>query len=547
MNPKLLDNLELISTSKGGIKKIRQLILELAVRGKLVPQDPNDEPASELLKKIQSEKQKLIAEGKLKKEKPLYSIADTEKSFDLPKGWERSHFGDVSINRDGERIPVSSEVRSNKKKTYDYYGASGVIDKIDGYLFDKPLLLIGEDGANLISRSTPIAFIAQGKYWVNNHAHVIDAINFDLLCYLELHINAISLEPYITGTAQPKMNQAKMNSIPINIPPIAEQRRIILKVDELMKSCDQLENQQNISESSQKILITTFLDSLSNSKSFKEFSKNWEQIEQNFETLFTTEDSIDELKKTILQLAVMGKLVPQDSKDQPANELLKNIQAEKQKLIAKGKIKKEKPLPLVDDSEKPFKLPNGWEWVRMKHVLNKITDGTHQSPPNIANGKYKYVTAKNIKPWGLDLTGITYVTAEVHNEIYGRCNPETGDVLYIKDGATTGIAAINTLTEPFSMLSSVALLKPSSGIYNVYLLNALKSPVFYNQTRADMSGVAITRVTLAKLDNAIFPLPPLAEQHRIVAKVDELMSLCDTLKSKITESQNIQNLMSVNF
>ena len=146
-----------------GIKKLRELILELAVRGKLVPQDANDEPASELLKRIAAEKAKLIAESKIKKSKPLSLITDKEKPFELPKRWEWIRFGDALLSRDADRIPVSSDERQFRKGEYDYYGASGVIDKIDKYLFDKPLLLIGEDGANLINRSTPIAFIARGK------------------------------------------------------------------------------------------------------------------------------------------------------------------------------------------------------------------------------------------------------------------------------------------------------------------------------------------------------------------------------------------------
>jgi type I restriction enzyme S subunit len=150
-------------------------------------------------------------------------------------------FGDIVVSRDGERVPVSKEERSGRAKLYDYYGASGVIDKIDNYLFDKPLLLIGEDGANLVNRSTPIAFIARGKYWVNNHAHVLDGPSDEFLRYLELFINAIDLKPYVTGTAQPKMNQGRMNSIPVALPPFAEQHRIVAKVDELMALCDQLE------------------------------------------------------------------------------------------------------------------------------------------------------------------------------------------------------------------------------------------------------------------------------------------------------------------
>ena len=236
----LLSNLDLLATAPGGVARLRELILTLAVQGKLVPRDPADESAGELLTKIRAEKDRLIAEGKIRRDKPLVAIADEEMPFELPQGWEWVRFGDASINRDGERIPVSSSDRENRAKTYDYYGASGVIDKIDGFLFDKTLLLIGEDGANLINRSTPIAFLAHGKYWVNNHAHVIDTTHSELMTYLALFINAISLEPYVTGTAQPKMNQAKLNSIVIALPPLAEQSRIVTRVAALRRLCADL-------------------------------------------------------------------------------------------------------------------------------------------------------------------------------------------------------------------------------------------------------------------------------------------------------------------
>jgi len=238
--------------------ELRKSILTLAVQGKLVPQDPNDEPAMALLQQIKLDKSFLVKEGKLRGSTTITPMEAQEGEFELPSSWTWVPFGQIMVNRDGERIPVSKEERESKAKTYDYYGASGVIDKIDNYLFDKPLLLIGEDGANLINRSTPIAFIARGKYWVNNHAHVLDGISEDFLRYIELHINAINLERYITGSAQPKMNQAKMNSIPIALPPLAEQRRIVAKVDQLMALVDELERQQD--ESRKK--ATNFLDAI---------------------------------------------------------------------------------------------------------------------------------------------------------------------------------------------------------------------------------------------------------------------------------------------
>ena len=284
----------------------------------------------------------------------------------------------------------------------------------------------------------------------------------------------------------------------------------------------------------------TLLGSLTQGTDAADLAANWQRLAEHFDSLFNTAASIDALKKSILQLAVMGKLLPQDPNDEPASELLKRIAREQERLEAEGICKKAKPQPPMKKDEQPFPLPLSWAWVYLSNATTKITDGTHHSPPNLPSGDFKYISAKNIKPWGVDQAGMTYVTKEVHNEIFARCNPEFGDVLYIKDGATTGIAAINTLTEPFSMLSSVALLKPSIGLFNRYLYFVMSSPVFYDEMRAGMTGVAITRVTLTKLNAALLPLPPLAEQHRIVAKVDELLALCDNLKADLTTARECQ-------
>ncbi len=254
-----LDALAVLTSRPDQIKALRQTILNLAVRGTLVPQDPKDEPASELLKRIAKEKARI---GKVRGNRdpsPIIPIGAENAPFPAAPSWVWAAFGELVISRDSERVPVSKEERSTRPKTFDYYGASGVIDKIDDYLFDKPLLLIGEDGANLINRSTPIAFIARGKYWVNNHAHVLDGLSEEFLRYIELFINAIDLKPYVTGTAQPKMNQAKMNSIPIALPPLAEQHRIVAKVDELMALCDRLEESLGISEDNRSRLLDALL------------------------------------------------------------------------------------------------------------------------------------------------------------------------------------------------------------------------------------------------------------------------------------------------
>ena len=229
---------------------LKKSILQEAVQGKLVAQDPSDEPAEALLERIRVEKQRLIKEKKIKKDKHesiifrrdnshyekldgMERCIDDELPFVIPENWCWVRFGTALVNRDAERIPLSVAQREKLQKKFDYYGASGVIDKVDRYLFDKPLLLIGEDGANLLLRSKPIAFIASGQYWVNNHAHVIDAVGGIDLRYIALFINATNLAPYVTGTAQPKMNQEKLNSILVPLPPSAEQHRIVTAFEEI--------------------------------------------------------------------------------------------------------------------------------------------------------------------------------------------------------------------------------------------------------------------------------------------------------------------------
>ena len=220
---------------------LKQSLLQEAVTGRLVPQRAEEGSAETLYKEIRQEKARLIAEKKLKKAKPLPPVTEEEQPFPIPSTWKWVRLGSIMINRDSERVPLSVAQRAPLKKIYDYYGASGVIDKVDNYLFDKTLLLIGEDGANLLTRSKPIAFLATGKYWVNNHAHVLDCPASLLnLKYVMFFINAINLSPYVTGTAQPKMNQEKMNSILIPLPPLAEQKRIVDKLEELLPLAERI-------------------------------------------------------------------------------------------------------------------------------------------------------------------------------------------------------------------------------------------------------------------------------------------------------------------
>jgi type I restriction enzyme S subunit len=381
---------DLFADTPDAVAKMRELGRRMAIQGRLVPQCPNEEPARELLTQIADLKSSLAKTGKLRGPTAVAPMAADDGHGVLPSNWLWVRFGEIMINRDGERIPVSKEERATKTKTYDYYGASGIIDKIDDYLFEEPLLLIGEDGANLVNRSTPIAFIARGKYWVNNHAHVLDGISEEFLRYIELYINAIDLKPFVTGSAQPKMNQAKMNSIPIALPPLAEQRRIVAKVDELMALCDRLEAQQQERETRHAALSRA---------SLARFADAPTPASLNFLFHKSYDIAPADLRKSILTLAVQGKLVPQDPNDEELEPALLKVHQTRLRQAKSGKLRTAKvpASPFLQESL-PF-IPNSWRTVSFDHLALAHNNALKAGPFGSALKKEFYVK-KGYKIYG---------------------------------------------------------------------------------------------------------------------------------------------------
>ena len=359
-----------------GIKKLRELILELAVRGKLVPQDANDEPASELLKRIAAEKAKLIAEGKIKKTKPLADITDDEKPFELPIGWSLERLCSLSHMITKGTTPTSlgfsyqnEGIRFVKVENVSFGRIN--INSIDQYISeetDKALArsrLITGDVLFSIAGTIGRTCIVYSKDIPANTNQAFAIIRGTTTVFDQMFLLR-QLDSFVSNKTKEKARGGAMNNVSLSdlseliliIPPLAEQHRIVAKVDELMALCDQLENQHNNAAEAHEKLVTHLLGTLTQSQNAEDFNTHWQRISEHFDTLFTTEASIDALKQTLLQLAVMGKLVPQDPNDEPASELLKRIQAEKAKLIAEGKIKKDKSLAEITEEEKPFDLPD---------------------------------------------------------------------------------------------------------------------------------------------------------------------------------------------
>lgn len=363
-----------------GIKKLRELILELAVRGKLVPQDINDEPASVLLERIAVEKATLIKEKKIKKLKPLAEIADDEKGYMLPQGWEWSRLGEIAsygnpfkaeakiakpntwvleledIEKETSRLLNKIRFSERKfKSTKNVFEKNDVLyGKLRPYL-DK--VLVADEAGVCTTEIIPITCLS------------------DLSpCYLRCFLKSPGFIEYANSSTHgmnlPRLGTDKAVAALVSLPPVAEQHRIVAKVDELMLLCDQLEQQTETSIDAHSTLVEVLLATLTDSANANELAQNWARVSEHFATLFTTEQSIEALKQTILQLAVMGKLVPQDPNDEPAAVLLEKIAAEKAQLIKDKKIKKEKPLPPIGDDEKPFELPVGWEWAKFEDVVD---------------------------------------------------------------------------------------------------------------------------------------------------------------------------------
>ena len=526
----LLSNLDLLATAPGGVTRLRELILTLAVQGKLVPQDPADEPASRLLLKIRAEKDRLIAEGKIKRDKPLAAIAEGEKPFGLPVGWEWVRMGEVVEVFDSLRKPVTKEDR--QPGPYPYYGASGIVDYVSAYIFDEPLVLVGEDGAKW-GAGDRTAFPISGKTWVNNHAHVLKPLRTALAdMYLVNFLTARDLSEFITGMTVPKLNQARLISIPIAIPPLAEQSRIVTRVEELMRLCDALEAKGQLEAAQHALLVSTLLGTLTASSTPDALAAQWQRVAQHFDLLLDRPQAIDVLEQTLLQLAVRGLLVPQDPADEPASVLLQKIRAEKDRLITEGKIKRDKPLPPIADEEKPFGLPVGWEWVRLMDIADSRLGKMLDKAKNTGK-RYPYLRNTNVQWHHIDLDDIKEISLEANELAEFRLLP--GDLLICEGGYPGRCAIWRDPDREMYFQKALHRVRPQGGVAVELIAITLESDSRAGNLDKHFTGATIKHFVGQALDRYVLALPPLAEQSRIVTRVTALRRLCGDLRQRLAE------------
>lgn len=322
------------------------------------------------------------------------------------------------------------------------------------------------------------------------------------------------------------------------VPPLAEQRRIVTKVDELMALCDQLEQQQGRCIEAHQTLVETLLGMLTRVESTQEFTAAWNRIAEHFDTLFTTERSIDQLKQTILQLAVMGKLVSQDPSDKPAKTLIATIAKERTRLIEEGKIRRGKQLVNVEAARKPFEIPDDWEWSDLASLLALVTDGDHQAPPQTEVG-VPFLVIGNLSTGKIDFDGCKYVSIDYYEKLDWVRKPIAGDLLYTVTGSF-GIPVLVDTSVQFCVQRHVAILKATKSTPRRYLELVLGSTFAIDYAGTIATGIAQKTVPLTGLRQMPIPLAPEKEQLRIVAKVNELMKLCDALKARLAEAQTTQ-------
>jgi type I restriction enzyme S subunit len=549
----MLSNLNLLATAPGGVVRLRELILTLAVQGKLLPQDPRDEPASELLKKIRVEKDRLIAEGKIKRDKPLAKIDDDEKPFLLPAGWEWERFGAIAgIERGGSPRPIQSFLTNDPdglnwikigdtEKGGKYITSSGEKIRRDG--LSKTRMVFPGDFLLTNSMSFGRPYITQIEGCIHDGWLRISppsSLNKDFL-YVLLSSRFIRtvFEAAAAGGVVLNLNADKVRTVPIPLPPIAEQSRIVTRVEELMRLCDALEAKGQLEAAQHAQLVSTLLGTLTQSETSEQLSENWQRIATHFDLLLDRPQAVDALEQTILQLAVRGLLVPQDPTDEPASALLQKIRTEKDRLIAEGKIKRDKPLLLIADDKQPFELPNGWEWTRFPDLC-AITGGATPSKAVALNwiGEIPWVSPKDMK-----IPFISDAQDHVSDSVV------RGSLSLIPSGSLLMVVRGMILAHSFPIaqtrasvtinqdMKALTPFEPEVLAFLALICEGMKPEIL---GLIDRSSHGTCKLESVKIFGMPIPLPPLVEQSRIVTRVESLRRLCGELRQRLAASQTTQ-------
>jgi type I restriction enzyme S subunit len=545
MNPELLlAHFDRISDSPDAIPRLRSFILDLAVRGKLVEQDPRDEPASELLKRIQIEKERLAKANGFRQDS-LPPIEPNEMPFDLPRSWAWIRVGwafkyDGGTKREPRELVLDKwllELEDIEKDTSVVHTRLKVKDRD--------------------SRSTKSEFRAGDILYGKLRPYLNKVVVADEEGYSTTEI--VAIRPFIPmsslycclafrrpdfvayvsrvgqGTKMPRLRTQDALVALFPLPPIAEQHRIVFKVNELMAACDRLEAAQCERQSRRDRLTAATYHHLNNGADAEALRGHAQFFIGHLPSLTARPDQIKQLRKTILNLAIRGQLVPQDPADEPASILLKRLVEQIKTYVKEQGIAAPKPEPIEEESL-PNPAPKGWIWTRLCNLFRVITDGDHQPPPKAASG-VAFLTIGNVTTGSLNFSNCRTVPQSYIDSLANYRKPSYGDILYTVVGATYGRPVLVDTKRPFCVQRHIAILKPTSDVDVRFLCFLLASPFVYEQATQGTTGSAQPTIPLRPLRNFLVPLPPFAEQRRIVAKVNELMALCDQMETHLVAAQ----------
>ncbi|MBP6008256.1 MAG: restriction endonuclease subunit S [Rhodoferax sp.] len=421
----------------------------------------------------------------------------------LPKGWNWIPLGQYVENHDGRRVPISRSERESRQGAFPYYGASGVIDTIDGFTHDGEFVLIGEDGANLLTRSKPLAFLTRGKVWVNNHAHVLRCKPDFSNAYLVYYINSINLSAYVTGSAQPKLSQSMMNKIPIPVAPPEQQIEIVAELE-------------------------------------KQFSR----LDEAVANLQRVKANLKRYKASVLKAAVEGHLVETEAAlarregrtYETGEQLLQRILEERRaKWAGKGKYK-EPDLPVLDGLNP---LPEGWAYATTEQMCEQIASGSTPSPEAMfsGDGEVPFLKVYNLTFDGsLDFTvKPTFVSNSTHQGMLARSRSVPGDVLMNIVGPPLGKVSIVPPAYPeWNINQAIVTFRTSSGLVNQLLAHwLLARPVLSRLERTAKATAGQYNLQVSTCRKLPTPVPPLAEQKRIVAEVDRHLSIVREVEAEV--------------
>jgi len=552
--PSLAQGVDLIATAAGGVARLRKLILSLAVRGALSRQRLSDESAERLLIHLSQRRREKANSSRAKADPTASDFLIHVTGFALPAGWawaslsELGSFASGKTPSTGRADYWDGNIPWVTPKDMKATRIAGSEDHVSEKAIADGLVIVPESAVLIVVRSgilrrmVPVA-ITTMRCTVNQDLKALTLFEPSMAAYVQLMI--AGFESFILsnltkiGTTVESIKFDEFAACHFPIPPLAEQHRIVARVEELMKLCDALVQSGRLADEQHARLTSTLFDALAASESAHALAENWQRIADHFDLLLDRPEAIDALEQTIFQLAVRGLLVPQSARDEPASALREQIRREKDDLVRAGAVRRDRPLPDIGRDCEPFELPTSWEWVKLNEIAIQITDGAHHTPTYVPVG-VPFLSVKNLSSGYLDFSDTRFITEAAHAELSRRCKPELGDLLLTKIG-TTGIAVVVNDRRPFSIFVSVALIKlPARLLDREYLSLVINSPFVRKQSQDGTEGVGNKNLVLRKIAAFSIPLPPFAEQHRIVARVEELRRLCAQLRERLTHARQTQ-------